>query len=80
MLDLVERDGLLKAALDHTAGLKGKPRDVAIFDYLAGAAKALHLGYPETHKSDCPPWLWVIGIRGGTRVAEIERMLAPDKK
>lgn len=64
---------ILQAALDYTANLKGKPRDRAIFDYLCGAAKALHIKGAPT---DCPPWLWVIGVQGGNRVSAIQRLLA----
>lgn len=68
------RNRLLRHALDFTKADKGKKRDEAIFSYLCGACAALHAtGQIET---DCPPWLFVIGVRGGTRVEEAERMLA----
>lgn len=72
-----DRDRLLTAALHFTASQKGKARDRAIWDFLCGALWADHIasGSTEAHPA-CPPWLWVIGIRGGARVAEIDRMLA----
>lgn len=69
---LKARDEFLRAGLDYTKNLTGKRRDVALFDYLCGAAKAHALLTGET---DCPPWLWVIGVRGGQRVKEAEHML-----
>lgn len=67
---------LLQAALDHTQNVKGIARDRAVFDYLCGAAMAEFLLDESGVAQECPPWLWVIGVRGGDRVAEIERMLA----
>lgn len=72
--DFAVRDGLLKAALDVTKDLKPTARDRAVFDYLMGGAQALFItGQSE---NPVPAWLFVIGVRGGTRIAEIERMLA----
>lgn len=65
-----ERKKLLTAALNYTAHMKGKARDRAIFDFLAGASTALY------GPNECPPWLWIIGVRGGTRVQEVAQQLA----
>lgn len=72
-MDLKLRDTLLNAAVEYTQYLTGKKRDVAVFDYLCGACKALHEAALEP--SDCPAWLWIIGVRAGNRLKEIERML-----
>lgn len=69
----IMRDALLNAALIYTNGLKGKARDRALFDYLCGAAEALFVA--GKLESSVPPWLFVIGVRGGNRLREIERML-----
>ena len=67
------RDEILNGAVNNTATLKGKRRDEALFDYLCGACAALYaLGEINT---DCPPFLFVIGVRGGNRLKEIETML-----
>jgi hypothetical protein len=72
-MDFATRDALLNAAVTYTASLTGKTRDRALFDYLAGACEALFVaGQAE---SSVPPWLFVIGARGGDRLKEIERML-----
>lgn len=68
-----QRQELLQASLDFTAHLTGKARDRAVFDYLCGAVKALHMTGAVT--TDCPPWLWVIGVRGGDRVKQIKGLL-----
>lgn len=74
---LAERNKLLELALHWTASLKGKARDRAIFDYLCGANAGIWLSSGDgSPTAPCPPWLWVIGIRAGDRVREIERMLA----
>lgn len=65
-----ERQELLTAALDYTASMKGKARDRALFDFLAGASTALYGPH------ECPPWLWIIGVRGGTRLREVQDQLA----
>lgn len=74
MNDLATRDALLNAALEYTASMKGKARDRAVFDYLAGGALALSISDPANNTS-LPPWLFVLGCRGGDRVQEITRML-----
>lgn len=61
---------LYTGALNYTAPLKGKARDRAIFDYLAGASAAT---YGADH---CPPWLFVMGARGGDRLNELTREIA----
>lgn len=67
------RDALLTDALEYVANLKGKKQDLALFDYLAGAVKALYrTGDLDT---EVPGWLFVLGVRGGTRVEEARRML-----
>ena len=72
-MDLTTRDALLNAAVMYTNGLTGKTRDRALFDYLAGCCEALFVaGQANT---SLPPWLFVIGVRGGDRLKEIERML-----
>lgn len=66
-------DATLTASLSYTATLTGKTRDRAVFDYLCGAVYAYQAsGILETN---CPPWLWVIGVRGGDRVKTITNML-----
>jgi len=70
----VWRDQLLNAALEHVAALKGKAQDVAIFDFLCGAVRAAFIA--GIIDSECPPFLWIVGIRAGSRVAEIRKMLA----
>lgn len=72
-MEFETRDALLNAAVIYTAGLSGKTRDRALFDYLAGACEALFATGQAT--SAVPPWLFVIGVRGGDRLKEIERML-----
>ena len=67
-----DRDALLEQALLYTAQMSGRARDRAIYDFLVGAVTGLHLadlGDPV------PPWLWVLGVRGGTRLKEIQKML-----
>lgn len=77
MIDRQQRDRLLRAALGHTEALKPKARDVALFDFLCGALWADHIASEAPGpRPDCPPWLWVLGLRGGSRVKEAERMLA----
>lgn len=77
MIDRQQRDRLLTAALGHTEALKPKARDVALFDFLCGALWADHIASGATGpRPDCPPWLWVLGLRGGSRVKEAERMIA----
>lgn len=72
--DLDHRDDLLKAALEFAKNEKGIRQDRMVFEFLAGACKALHMtGY---FPSECPPFLFVIGVRGGDRVKEAQRMLA----
>lgn len=66
-------DEILNGAVSYTANLKGKRRDEAIFDYLCGACAALYA--TGEINSDCPPFLFVIGVRAGDRLKEIERML-----
>lgn len=72
-----QRDRLLTAALGHTEALKPKARDVALFDFLCGALWHEHIATGATGpRPDCPPWLWIMGLRHGNRVKEAERMLA----
>ena len=72
-MDFEMRDNLLNCAVNYTDNLTGKARDRALFDYLCGACEALHA--TRQIESNCPPWLWIIGVRGGNRLKEIERML-----
>lgn len=67
------RDHLLNAAVDYTNGMTGKKRDLALFDYLCGACKALAV--TGTEQTDLPPWLFILAVRSGDRLKEIERML-----
>jgi hypothetical protein len=73
-----QRDKLLRAALSFTENLKGKARDRAIFDYLCGACQALYVTGLLQH--DTPAWLYVIAVRGGTRVKEVQLLLDPPQK
>lgn len=73
MTHLDDRDSILAAALAHTNNLKGKKQDLALFDYCAGACHGMYLA--GRLDNVCPPWLFVIGVRGGDRVAEAKRML-----
>ena len=72
-MDMTTRDALLNAAVTYTNGLTGKTRDRALFDYLCGCCEGLFVAGKADNS--VPPWLWVIGIRGGDRLKEIERML-----
>lgn len=73
MPTLTFRDAVLEAALQYTASLKGAKRDQALFDYCVGACKADALQSGDATR-EVPPWLFVLGVRGGVRVAEAERM------
>lgn len=70
---LAIRDQILADALAHVANLKGKKQDVAFFDYLCGCCKVLYrTGEFDT---ELPGFLFVIGVRGGDRIAEAKRMI-----
>lgn len=68
------RDLILEAALRHVADLKGLKADKALWDYCCGAVYAAH-AVDQTHNPEIPGWLFVLGVRGGDRVAEAERMV-----
>lgn len=81
-MNLANRDAMLHAALSYTKDLTGEKRDTAVFDYLVGAyqgyrfAMAEYAGGLGQDLPDVPNWLWVIGVRGGDRIAEIKGMTA----
>lgn len=67
------RAEIIARTLQHVEPLKGKKQDLAIFDYMAGACFAAYrAGILDV---ELPGFLFLIGVRGGDRLRECEKML-----